>query len=348
MAVHLRRYDHATDYDLVSQFLIAHYQPGNRDGNYLEPAWEYMHHHPAMDPSAREHIGIWEEGGEIVGVVHPEWKLGEAFFEFHPDHLDLREKMLDYAEADLYGRTTPDGPALLKVWVNDFDEAFLTLVAERGYEHVQDSDWPMARLTIPDPFPAIELPSGYELTSLADEPDWAKVHRALWRGFDHEGEPPGGQEELDERRAMFDTPKARRDLKIAVRAPQGDFVAFCGTFYEPNGRFCYVEPVATDPAYRRKGLGRAAVLEGIRRCGALGATDAYVGSNQQFYLSLGFQVIYTSQCWRKELEPTTLPDRERSADLHQPLLAPGPGLVADGGLLQAGPSKGKNSSSDAV
>jgi len=33
------------------------------------------------------------------------------------------------------------------------------------------------------------------------------------------------------------------------------------------------------------------VLEGIRRCGALGATCAYVGSDQPFYLSLGFEVI---------------------------------------------------------
>ncbi len=299
MPVQLRPYKHATDYDLVSEFLIAHYQPGNRDGNYLEPAWEYMHHHPAMDTSVLEHIGIWEDNGAIVGVVHPEWELGEAFFEFHPAYRELRQQMLDYAEAHLVGRETPEGPAYLQVWVNDWDEPFQALLAERGYEHAAEQDWPMAQLAMPDPFPEISLPMGYALTDLEKEPDWAKVHRALWRGFNHEGEPPGGQEELDERRAMFDTPKARRDLKIVVRAPSGDFVAFCGTFFEPNARFCYVEPVATDPDHRRMGLGRAAVLEGVRRCGALGATDAYVGSNQPFYLSLGFEVIYTSECWRK-------------------------------------------------
>ena len=100
---------------------------------------------------------------------------------------------------------------------------------------------------------------------------------------------------------MFDTPKARRDLKIAVAAPDGRFVAFCGIFYEPRNQYAYVEPVATDPDYRRRGLGRAAVLEGIRRCGELGASVAYVGSNQPFYLSLGFRVIYTSECWQKYL-----------------------------------------------
>jgi predicted N-acetyltransferase YhbS len=54
-------------------------------------------------------------------------------------------------------------------------------------------------------------------------------------------------------------------------------------------------PVATDPQYRRMGLGRAAVLEGVRRCAALGARRAYVGSDQAFYQALGFRKVYDSQ-----------------------------------------------------
>jgi len=130
----------------------------------------------------------------------------------------------------------------------------------------------------------------------------SKVNRVLWRGFNHEGEPPAGGDELEERRKMFDTPRARRDLKIAVKAPNGDFAAFCGMFYEPTHQYAYVEPVATDPDYRRMGLGNAAVLEGIRRCSALGATVAYVGSDRQFYRSIGFKVLYTRECWVKYLD----------------------------------------------
>jgi predicted N-acetyltransferase YhbS len=68
-------------------------------------------------------------------------------------------------------------------------------------------------------------------------------------------------------------------------------------FYEATGRFAYVEPVAVDPTYRRLGLGKAAVLEGIRRCSTLGATVAYVGSDQQFYRSIGFREAYNTGCW---------------------------------------------------
>jgi ribosomal protein S18 acetylase RimI-like enzyme len=292
-----RPYHGADDYQRISDFLITNHQPGNADGNWLEPAWEYMHFHPALDSACLDKIGIWEDNGEIVAVAHPEWSLGEVFFQFHPAYRHLRAELLDYAEANLTGVSRQDGRRYLCAYVNEDDPEFLALVQARGYEKDPEGTRSLYRCNIPDPFPAIPLAEGFRLTSLAEEPDWAKVHRALWRGFDHEGEPPMSEEELESRRKMFDTPKPRRDLKIAVAAPDGEFVAFCGTFYEPTGRFAYVEPVATDPACRRLGLGTAAVLEGIRRCAALGATVAYVGSDQAFYRAIGFEKVHHSECW---------------------------------------------------
>jgi predicted N-acetyltransferase YhbS len=70
-------------------------------------------------------------------------------------------------------------------------------------------------------------------------------------------------------------------------------------WYDKMNHFGYVEPLATDPSYRRKGLGRATVLESIRRCGIQGADVAYVWSDMPFYLSLGFKKLYTHNCWIK-------------------------------------------------
>jgi GNAT superfamily N-acetyltransferase len=300
--IYFHRYVHADDYQRVSEFLISYHQSGNLDGNWIEPAWEYMHYHPALDSASLGKIGIWEEAGEIVAVTHYEWRLGEAFFQFHPGYRYLRAEMLDYAEANLVGVSRKDGRKYLCAYVNDNDPQFLELVQARGYEKDPDGARPFYRFDIPNPFPAIHLPEGFRLTSLAEECDWAKVNRILWRGFDHDGEPPMSAEDIESRRRMFDTPKARYDLKIAVAAPNGDFAAFCGMFYEPTGCFGYVEPVAADPAYRRLGLGKAAVLEGIRRCGALGAPVAYVGSDQEFYQAIGFKKVYNSECWVKTSE----------------------------------------------
>lgn len=302
MSVTFRQYTGLDDYWRVDEFLIEHHQPGNLDGNWLEPAWEYMHGHPCLDISSLEKIGIWEDEGKVVAVAHHESSLGEAFFQFHPAYRHLRQEMLDYAEEALAGPAWEGKGRYLKVYVNDNDAAFTSLVKARGYEKDPEEARPLARFDIPDPLPPITMPAGFGLKSLADGCDWAKVHRVMWRGFDHEGEPPVGEEELEDRRRAFDTPKARRDLKIVVQAPNGEFASICGVFYEPNGKFAYVEPVATDPDYRRIGLGKAAVLEGLRRCAVLDATAAYVGSDLPFYRAVGFRTVYNSECWGKFFE----------------------------------------------
>ena len=73
-------------------------------------------------------------------------------------------------------------------------------------------------------------------------------------------------------------------------------------WYDPEVGYAVVEPVATDPDYRRMGLGKAAVLEGIKRVGKLKAKTALVGSSQQFYYSIGFRPFDTSTIWEKKLK----------------------------------------------
>jgi len=298
MSIQFRNYKYPDDYSRVDAFLIQHYQPENADRNWLELVWEYMHGHPYLDRSSLEKIGVWEAAGAIVAVAHYESQLGEAFFELRPDYKHLQREMLDYAERTFQG-TSKDGRKILQVYVNELDEEFIALIKAQGYAKDIEGTRPMYKFEIPHPFPNIKLPEGFQLKSLADERNWAKVHRVLWRGFNHKGEPPAGENELESRRKMFETCTARHDLKIVVEAPNGDFVSFCGMFYEPTHKYAYVEPVATDPDYRRMGLGKAAVLEGIRRCNVLGATVAYVGSNQEFYQTLGFKKVFNNECWVK-------------------------------------------------
>ena len=98
---------------------------------------------------------------------------------------------------------------------------------------------------------------------------------------------------------MQSGPNFRPELTVVAVGPEGNFVSYCGTWFDPANRIAYVEPVATDPDYRGRGLGRAVVLDGIRRCGELGATVAYVGTDMPFYLSLGFRTLFRVHCWRK-------------------------------------------------
>jgi len=294
-----RPYHYPEDFFKVGDFLNTYFLPGNADGNWLQPAWEYMHFHPLLDRTSLGKIGIWEEGHEITAVVHYEWRLGEAFFQIHPDYAHLKPELLDYAENNLTG-FYDDGRCHLHAYINDFDAAFEAQAIRRGYMKVDDYRRPMYRLPIPKPFPSIDLPTGFCLKSLKEDNDLDKINRVLWRGFNHPGEP---DPDLEGRKIMQSGPNFRHDLTIVVEAPDGNFVSFSGTWNEAKNKYAYVEPVATDPDYRRMGLGRAAVLEGIRRCSLDGTVEAFVGSDQEFYQSIGFQKVYVSNCWVKIFDP---------------------------------------------
>ena len=123
----------------------------------------------------------------------------------------------------------------------------------------------------------------------------------MWKGFNHQADGEGPFVFKEEERPLWERtfvrPNVDLSIKIAVIAPNGDFVSYCGMWYDALCQSAVVEPVATDPGYRRLGLGRAAVLKGVRRCAALGAKRAFVGSSQQFYYAIGFSPFATSTAW---------------------------------------------------
>jgi len=91
-----------------------------------------------------------------------------------------------------------------------------------------------------------------------------------------------------------------KHLKIAVTNPEGEFVSYAGFWYDEEEDFCTLEPCATHPDYRRMGLGKAAVYEGIKRCAEKGAKRCVVGSNQDFYFRMGFAPFDMRTYWVKK------------------------------------------------
>ncbi len=119
----------------------------------------------------------------------------------------------------------------------------------------------------------------------------------MWLGFGHEGEPVQDEEDIQFRKVMLSSPHINPKLIIAIVAPDGNYVSHCGLWYTPGDPYAYVEPVATDPKYRKMGLGKAAVYKSILRAKQLGAKEAYVVSSQQFYYNIGFKPIATETWW---------------------------------------------------
>jgi predicted N-acetyltransferase YhbS len=298
--MNIRSYHHQQDFERVGDFLIETYQPGDRLLNWLQPRWEYMHYHPNIREVKLGLIGVFEEAGEIIGLVNLEHSERQAYFQVRPGYEHIKPTMFDYAEEHFQGISQSTGQLIRALYINDFDITLSQLAEARGYQKWVDFAEGHSRYWLDKPVPVGDLPDGFHLQSLADEVDLEKINRVLWRGFNHPGPPP--EEEIPGRREVMQAPNFLKGLTIVVVAPDGKYVSYCGMWVVPANRVAYVEPVATDPDYRRMGLGKAAVLESLRRAAALGAEVAWVGSDQEFYKAIGFETTFTVYPWVKVLD----------------------------------------------
>lgn len=281
------------DYNRVKEFIIRINQENVVSYGYLWGRWEWAFSCNFQDKESLNKIGIWEDDGKIVAVATYEDNLGSAYFLVDSEYNHLKGEMLTYAEENL----TKNGE--FKAIINNNDREFQRAAASLGYRPTKDYE-ANAVIDIYDENTAYTLPEGYKVVSLQDEYDLYKYNRVLWRGFNHEGEPPVTEEAIQGRKNSLSGPGVNLSLNIAVVAPNGDFVSYCGMWYKEGTDYALVEPVATDPDYRKKGLGKAVVLEAVKRCGQLGAKRAYVGSSQQFYYNIGFHPIPAETWWMKK------------------------------------------------
>ena len=296
MPPHLRNYTNIAgiteDYFKVREFLL---RLGYSEFVYAR--WDWMITHGYLDKTAVGKIGIWEENGEIVGIATFDTRPGIAYCLTNPEYRNLKAEMLKYAEEHL---STPDG---FEIVIPDTNRLFQDIAACSGYVASQgkesDAVFYIDRTSLD-----YKLPEGFRITTMKESLDLLQYRRVLWKGFNHELNGEGLfkftlEDELSAKEEML-RPNVDLDLKVAVVSPEGNFVSYCGMWYDPAVEFALVEPVATDPEYRKLGLGKAAVLEGIRRVGLLGAKVAFVGSSQQFYYNIGFRPFATSTNWKKK------------------------------------------------
>ncbi len=299
MGTHLRSYDHAADYDAIDRFLIETYEPGDSFANWLQPRWEYMHHHPDIDDVDRASFGVAEEDGRIVGLTHLEHSPALVYFQLRPGYDHVAADLLDHAETHFGGFSRTLGRNVRGLYLSDGHGKLGALAAERGYTAMPEYDDVHARYIFRGSVLPAPVPTGFRLHSLAEENDLAKIHRCLHRGFNHSGDPdPGG---IAGREFMQSAPNFDKELTVVAVSPHGDYVSFGGMWFVPENRVAYVEPVATDPHYRHLGLGKAVVLESLRRVAERGANVAWVGSDQEFYAAIGFERSFAVRFWVKDL-----------------------------------------------
>jgi predicted N-acetyltransferase YhbS len=298
-------YDPSRDFTRVRDFLAATIRRLDTLFTWDVSRWNYARYFVAPHRGGREGIRSWEgriglwlsDDGAIHGVVNGELPTpGTAYLQLDPDSDGLLDDMICFAEEH---HAAPRGDRRrLSIAIHDpFHDRYGDRLAERGYEpSTAEPEWMSERAI--DGAVRVELPPGFSIRSMADDDD-VEARRAVF-GLSFNHADPAEWATAETYRELQRAPDYRHDLDLYVVAPDGAFAACCIVWPDAVNRVGTFEHVGTHPAFRRMGLGRAVIMEGINRLAALGAGRAWVGSGQPFYEAIGFTKKYREVIWQKE------------------------------------------------
>jgi GNAT superfamily N-acetyltransferase len=263
--------------------------------------WDYWRWHGVLNcgsPPPEELVTLVEDdAGALIGLINAEDR-GEAFLQLDPRARSdaLEEAMLTTAEERLSGEDE------LLVWAPASQQAWAALLGRHGYGRTDDDEHVRMRSLL-DPLPRPEVAPGYRIRALAEgDADFPARGDISLRVFHP---VPDGNTAMTgaEYRNIQRCPLYRRDLDLVAESDDGSLAAFVTVWFDDVLRTATIEPAGTDAPHRRRGLGRALLLEGMARARWMGATRAYVGSYgagaHALYESVGLQTAEHLVGWRR-------------------------------------------------
>lgn len=300
MIKNLRNYRNEEDYwrirEFLRQIMIVN---GRRELSWHVARWDYWiwFANPDIEKIRLEdNVFIWEtKNGQIVAVLNPE-SHGHAFLQIHPnfDTLELKEEIIKIAEERLT-MTGRDGRRKVWFWLDSQDKALQEVLIRRGFNRVEEAGNQefQHRRSLAEPLPDVPQIPGYAIRPMEGGLELLERCYASGLGF-HEDDIHIARDNRDHPEwyhHIQSAPLYRRDLDIVAVASDGSVASFATAWFDDVTRTAYIEPVATVPAHRKHGLGKAVILEGLHRLKRMGCKIAFVGGYSEAANALYFSVI---------------------------------------------------------
>jgi len=301
-------YDNWRIRDFLRQVMIANQC---REFSWSVARWDYWwwFANPDLEKhSPQETIFLWETSdGRIAAVLNPEGH-GQVFLQRHPDYAspELDAEMIALAEEHLMAPGSP-GRRQLQIFVDSQDTSVQAVLARRGFSRVvrPEEQEHQHRRSLDFPLPPPATVPGYTIRALGDGLEFLERCYASGLGF-HQDDIQVARDNRDHPewyRHIQSAPLYRRDLDLIAVAPDGSIASFCTIWFDDVSRTAYFEPVATVPAHRQRGLGKALMITGLHRLKRMGCKVAFVGgyspaANALYYSVMGPEVDI-SEPWEK-------------------------------------------------
>lgn len=214
---------------------------------------------------------------------------------------DAAASMLDDALDRLEEQARHLGRKSLEVVALQGDRQRVEALSRRAYTKSEQGNvrFSMPLGSLPDAAP---VPPGFSLRHVSEELD---VDRRVFVETTSFGSltPTADTWRLLMRRLST----YRRELDLIAVAPDGAGASACTVWYDAAARCGELEAVGTSPANQRRGIGKAVIIEGLRRLHGLGATQAVVETTIgnvaaiALYRSCGFELVAEDHGWTKRL-----------------------------------------------
>lgn len=174
------------------------------------------------------------------------------------------------------------------------DEKRIAFLNAHGFRYCGDFAEVNMMRSLDEPIPESTLPAGCqvrEVVGVSEISNRATAQREVWHPW-----TVGNISGDDYARLMW-LPGYHRELDVVAVAPDGIIAAYVNGWLDPVNRIGDFGPVGARPAYRRQGLTRAVLLEGLRRLKARGMDRVCVSTGVsntpalRLYESVGFRIV---------------------------------------------------------
>lgn len=291
-----------TEHDLQQmQSLLMEARSRTNDWRYWhvgELMWGYFMVLCHLNP--QEHIRLWHDDDELVGYavlgedpsfdcqVLPEY----AWSGIETEALawaELRLTELRQRDAQKWGGTLVSG-------ARQDDARRIAFLEQHGFRYSGEFAEVNMLRSLDEPIPESTLPTGCQVRQVQEGEisKRAAAQREVWHPWS-----VGNVSDSDYTRLM-QLPGYHRDLDVVAITPDGIIAAYVNGWVDPVNRIGDFGPVGALPAYRRQGLTRAALLEGLRRMQTRGMNRVCISTGvsntpaTRLYESIGFKIV--NQC----------------------------------------------------
>ncbi len=302
MSIQSRSYNKDEDFNSIMKFLANLYKRTKSYENWFPDRFENS------SDTREDGVKIWER---IEDTITPLKKKIVAlttrdspkdyFLHVDPDYRYLEREMIEWMENHFRKVKKKQGKKE-KLSINILEgniqrEALLTELDYKceqiyGYYRIRKGD---------SPIPDHSCPENFEIRTIKHS-DYDQLALLIRRVFGH-----GEWFTAEILEWIAQCSFYRKELDLVAVTPDGTIASFCTFRLDPNSKIINLEPMGTNPDYRKLGLGKALITEGIKRSMKYNPPFFYIDgaannpAANRLYDVTGFSEKYAINSWVKEI-----------------------------------------------